>query len=202
MPMIPAHVQSEGRKPRNGRSGRGLIVARRPRALPLLFVVGAVGCGAGIDSGPAPIPTPIGKGSRFTPGPLGSAGEPQIACTRGRVTGAYRVHLELFARKRAMVIPARVGIQRDCRYPIRTLTPTGVLELDHPDLTLGDFFAVWRMPLSQHQLLSFRGSVTAYVAGKRWRGDVAMIPLRDRAQIVVEAGGYIPPHRFYLFPSR
>jgi hypothetical protein len=38
----------------------------------------------------------------------------------------------------------RIGVR--CRYPVRTLTPTGVLELDRPDLTLGDFFAVWRMP--------------------------------------------------------
>jgi hypothetical protein len=58
------------------------------------------------------------------------------------------------------------------------------------------------MPLSQRRLLTFRGAVTAYAGGKRWEGDVSAIPLNDRAQIVVEVGGYIPPHRFYLFPPR
>jgi hypothetical protein len=81
-------------------------------------------------------------------------------------------------------------------------SPTGVVELDRPGHTLGDFFAVWRMPLSQRSLLTFRGAVTAYVAGRRWKGDVTSIPLSDHAQIVVEIGGYIPPHRAYLFPPQ
>ena len=58
------------------------------------------------------------------------------------------------------------------------------------------------MPLTQHRLLSFRGNVTAFVAGKRWTGDVGAIPLTDQAQIVVEVGGYVRPHSFYLFPPR
>ena len=38
------------------------------------------------------------------------------------------------------------------------------------------------------------------MGGKGRRGDVRKIPLTDRAQIVLEVGGYIPPHSFYLFP--
>jgi hypothetical protein len=38
-----------------------------------------------------------------------------------------------------------------------------VIELDRPGLTLADFFAVWRMPLSSRRMLSFRGPVAAYV---------------------------------------
>jgi hypothetical protein len=106
----------------------------------------------------------------------------------------------LFAGQRAVVIPARVGVRGRCRYALRTLTPTGVIEIDRSGLRLGDFFGVWRMPLSEHRLLSFRGRVTGFVGGKRWRGDVRAIPLTDRAQIVLEVGGYIRPHRFYLFP--
>jgi hypothetical protein len=67
---------------------------------------------------------------------------------------------------------------------------------------VGDFFAVWRMPLSSRRMLTFRGEVKAYVAGKRWRGDVRAIPLSDRRQIVLEVGGYVPPHSFFLFPPR
>jgi len=100
------------------------------------------------------------------------------------------------------VIPANIGVRRGCRYPLRTLTPTGVVELDRPGLTLGDFFAVWRMPLSHRSLLTFRGDVTAYVGGTRRDGDPRTIPLPDHAQIVLEVGGIVPPHRFYLFPPR
>jgi hypothetical protein len=127
---------------------------------------------------------------------------PSPTCESGPLRGAIRVHLELFAKQRVVVIPAKIGVRRDCRYPIRTLTPTGVLEVERPGLTLGDFFGIWRMPLSEHRLLTFSGAVTAYVAGERWKGDPTSIPLRDRAQIVVEVGGYVPPHRFYLFPPR
>jgi hypothetical protein len=127
---------------------------------------------------------------------------PPPTCRPGPLPGSIRVHLELFARRRVVVIPANIGVRDGCRYPLRTLTPTGVVELDRPELTLGDFFAVWGMPLSDRRLLTFRGDVSAFVAGKRWKGDVRTIRLYDRAQIVLESGGYIRPHSFYLFPPR
>jgi hypothetical protein len=110
--------------------------------------------------------------------------------------------VELFAHRRVVVVPSRIGVRGGCRYPLRTATPTGVIELDRPGLTLADFFGVWRMPLSVRRLLTFRGPVSAFLAGKRWEGDIAAIPLYDRGQIVLEVGGYIPPHRSYLFPPR
>jgi len=125
-----------------------------------------------------------------------------MTCAPGQLPGRIRLHLELFAKRRVVVIPERVGVGRGCCYPLRTLTPTGVIELDEPGHTLGDFFAVWRMPLSHRSLLTFRGAVTAYVGGKRWKGNLTSIPLSDHAQIVVEIGGFIPPHRLYLFPPR
>jgi hypothetical protein len=42
--------------------------------------------------------------------------------------------------------------------------------------------------------------VLAFRNGVRVDGDPARIRLRDRDQLVLEVGGYIPPHRFYLFP--
>ena len=184
----PRHPE-QGRKPRNGWSGRGLIVAHRPKALLLTILA-------------APVPTPIGHGPQFTPPRVGRAAPAAMACTRGPATAAARAHLELFARKRAIVIPANIGVRRGCRYPLRTLTPTGVIEIGRHGLTVGDLFAVWRMPLSGGRMLTFRGEVKAYVAGKRRRGDVRAIPLTDGRQIVLEVGSYVPPHSFYLFPPR
>jgi hypothetical protein len=69
--------------------------------------------------------------------------------------------------------------------------------------TLGDLFAVWGRRLSPRRLLSFRGRVRAYIAGKRWRGDVRAIRLTRHAEIVLEVGSYVPPHTFFLFgPGR
>ena len=204
MPPRRSAMRSEpGRKPLNGWSGRGLTVAHRPRALLLIFLTAVVGgCGGGSQHEPAPVPTPIGRGPAFMPPPVGPLPPPAETCVPGESRGEIRLHLELFARRRVVVIPENVGVRPPCRYSLRTLAPTGVVEADRAGRTLHDFFAVWRMPLSQHRLLSFRGKVTAFVGGERWTGDVGAIPLTDGAQIVVEVGGYVRPHSFYLFPPR
>jgi hypothetical protein len=54
--------------------------------------------------------------------------------------------------------------------------------------------------LSPRRIAGFRGRVLAFVGGKRWRGDPREILLTRHAQIVLEGGGYVPPHPPYLFP--
>ena len=185
--------------------------------------VAAVAAGCAVATSAAaerPIPTPIGVGPRFHPGPTSAA----VAAARrvgrftcgARVQSLVRVHVEVFARRRAVIVPAGIGVAppfvvRDralvrarCAYPIRTVEPTGVVEVDaglRP--TIGDLFAVWGQPLGARRLLSFSGSVRAYVAGERRPGDPRRIPLRRHAQVVLQVGAYIPPHRTYLFgPGR
>lgn len=184
----PLHPES-GRKPRNGWSGRGLIVAHRPRALLVALLA-------------APIPIPIGRGPEFQPPRAGPELPAAVSCVAGPTQGVTRVHLELFARRRAIVIPARIGVRHNCRYPLRTLTPTGVIEVGRPGLTLGDFFSIWRMPLSGRRMLAFHGDVRAYVGGKRWTGNPRAIRLTQHRQIVLEVGPDVPPHAFFLFPPR
>ena len=92
-------------------------------------------------------------------------------------------------------------MRRGCSYATRTTQPTGVIEyLAEAKPTLGDLFDVWGQPLSARGFAGFRGAVSAWVGGRRWRGDVRAIPLRRHAEIVVEVGGYIPPHTFFVFP--
>jgi hypothetical protein len=157
----------------------------------------------------APVPTPIGVGPRFAP----PATAPRT-CTAGALHGRYRVHLELFAQRRVVIVPAGIGVGRPrheelgrivrsrCHAPLRTLDPTGVVEFDRRGETLGDLFRVWRMALGPARLLSFRGPVSVFVGGRLRRGDPRTLVLRDRAEIVVEIGGFVPPHRSYLFPKR
>jgi hypothetical protein len=121
-------------------------------------------------------------------------------------------HVELFANRRVLLLPAGIGMAsplvRDgayvvrgrCSYAVRTRAPTGVVEVRPGSAaTIGDLFRLWGQPLTRTRMAGFRGRVGAYVAGARWRGDVRAIPLGSYAQIVLEVGGYIPPHPFFLF---
>ena len=167
-----------------------------------------------------PIATPIGVGPRYHP-PAAPArvlrGEP-VGGLRCRAGGQrFGVHVELFAHARVVVVPAGIGVAsprrrvgafvrpRGCSYAVRTTGPTGVLEIRRDArLTLGRLFAVWGQPLSPTRLAGFstRRStpVRAYVAGRRWRGPPGAIPLRRHAQIVLELGRFVPPHRSFRFP--
>jgi len=168
-----------------------------------------------------PIPTPIGVGPLYHPTPTSppvarAAPVGRLTCV-GTRRRRYGVHLELFANRRVMIVPAGIGIAppfvRDgaairsgrCSYPVRTRQPTGVLEVENVGrLTLGDLFAVWGRPLSRSRLAGYharRGErIRAWVGGCPWTGSLRAIPLGRHAQIVLEGGGYVPPHASYLFP--
>jgi hypothetical protein len=123
------------------------------------------------------------------------------------------VHVELYARRRVIPVPAGIGIAPPvrrsgayvrggrCSYPIRSYEPTGLIVIDPASgLRLADLFAVWGQPLSAHSLARFRGAVRAYLDGRRWAPDPGSIPLRPHAEIVLEVGAFVPPHPRYLFP--
>jgi hypothetical protein len=156
------------------------------------------------------IPVSIGAGPEFVP----AARAPATACTAGGVFGRRRAHVELFAHRRAIVIPTGIGVGAPdkrvngrivaarCRAATRTLDPSGVVDFDHDGLTLRDLFETWGEPLGAHRLLSFTGAVEVFVGGERVDTPAADVALSDGAQIVVELGGYVPPHRSFLFPPR
>ena len=166
-----------------------------------------------------PIPTPIGAAPAYRP-PAATqavrAGRPVATLRCGSDGVRFGVHLELFAHGRVVVVPAGIGVAAPstrrlgrvvpggCSYPLRTLTPTGVVEVRRGvRLTLGDLFRLWSQPLGRNRLAGFRSArpLLAFVGGRRWRGDPTAIPLTRHAQIVLELGGYIPPHSSFLFPG-
>jgi hypothetical protein len=157
------------------------------------------------------IPTPIGVGPRYHP-PAGAHAAAGLRCSTAPVRRAG-VHLELFANRRVVLVPAGVGmrgpvvldgariVRSRCSFALRTREPTGTIEVARGTrATLGQLFAVWGEPLSPGRLLSFRGRVRAYVAGRVVRGDPRRIRLTPHANVVLEVGGYIPPHPHFLFP--
>jgi hypothetical protein len=178
------------------------------------------GCGSGahhhapatgIPSSLAAAARPIGAGPRFHPTARGRV--------RGRCTPAlgrrFAVHLELFAADRVVLLAPGIGVRRPwrsvggritharCYGSPATIDPTGVV-LIRPGsrVTVGDLFGAWGRPLGPRRMLAFRspGRVRAYVDGRRWtRTAPAAIPLTRHAEIVLELGPYVPPHRSFTF---
>jgi hypothetical protein len=155
---------------------------------------------------PSIVPVPIGPGPRYRPAAVARDGRPVGTLTCGLGGRTFRVHLELFAHEKVVVVPKGIGVARSgCVYPARTVGPSGIVDVARGvKLRLGDLFRIWGARLGPKRLLSFRSGspVRAYVAGKRFAGDPADVPLTPGVNIVVELGGYIPPHRSFLFPPQ
>jgi len=149
---------------------------------------------------PSVHPWPIGAGARYHPTAPVRDGRPVAGMRCGSAPARYAVHVELFARRQVVVVPAGIGRGPGCRYPLRTADPTGVVRAAGP-ATLGDLFRVWGAMLAPGRLLSFGGRVRAFVGGREVPGDPRRIALRPHGQIVLEVGGYVPPHPSYLFPK-
>ncbi len=152
---------------------------------------------------PSVQPWPIGPGPRYQPPARTLDGAPvgPLACARDRAV--FPAHVEVFVNRRVVIVPAGIGRTRACDYPLRTRLPIGVVEVARGTrATVGDLFRLWGQPLTHHRVASFRSTtaVRAYVAGKRVRGDAAGVRLTPRAQIVIELGAFVPPHRSFLFP--
>jgi hypothetical protein len=141
------------------------------------------------------VPTPIGVGSRYQPPPAIHA-----PCANAPLGVGKRIHLELFANRFVVIVPARIGVRgARCRARLWTTEPTGVIRYTGR-ATLGDLFTVWGRRLSATRLLSFAGTVRVYRNGVRMRVDPRRVPLVAGDELVLEIGGYVPPHRRYLFP--
>jgi hypothetical protein len=150
-----------------------------------------------VIAAPPPVyPWPIGVGPRYHPS---AAGRPtsSLRCATGGRT--FEIHVELFADRKVVVVPAGIGSGRRC---LSTTEPTGVVHVAAGGrYTLGDLFRVWGRRLTPTALLSFGGRVRVYLGGRRLRGEPGAVPLTKHAQIVVETGGYVAPHPSYLFPK-
>lgn len=131
------------------------------------------------------------------------------------------VHLAVFINGEQQPVPFGVGIGQPwqvsdtdegpfvedgtCFYWIHTHTEDGVVHIESPvrrRFTLGDFFAVWQVPLSTTQVGSAQGPVISYVNGQR-NSSVAPpdIPLLPHARIQLDVGGDVPPEPFDFPPN-
>jgi hypothetical protein len=96
-------------------------------------------------------------------------------------------HLQIFNHGHAVSVPAQIGILANggCLYWLHTHSSDGIIHIEAPvkrTFTLGQFFDIWGRPIPRGK------SLRVTVNGKRWTGDPAKIPLRDREEIVLQTG--------------
>jgi hypothetical protein len=155
----------------------------------------------------------IGRGPRFYPGVNG----PVTGRCRPHLGRRVAAHVELFADNHVVLIAAGVGtrprrevvagriVRAGCFGAVVTLDPTGaVLIRPGRPPRLSALFRAWGEPLSTTRIASFSAApgqrVAVFVNGRRRRTDPESVPLSAGAEIVLEVGPYVPPHRRYMFP--
>jgi hypothetical protein len=153
---------------------------------------------------------PIGRGAGFHPPARG----PVLGACRPSLGSRTATHVELFARNRVLLIAAGVGarpplrmsdarvVAAGCFGALVTLDPTGTVYVRAGSaLTLGDLFRSWGEPLMSTRIASFGGSrVRIYIDGHRSPRPPREVALTPGAEIVLEVGPYVPPHRSFTFP--
>lgn len=183
----------------------------------LAAALGAIGGGAyGASSAQQPTPLATTDGE--------ASGQPVdgIACdSGGTVEYHIHVHVAVFINGVRAVIPAGIGIAPprsvepsiegpwvyagSCFYWLHTHTADGVIHIEPPNhhrYTLGNFFDLWRQPLSASQVGPAVGRVTTFVNGRRWRASPAAVPLRERERIQLDVGApVVPPRPFRFLPG-
>jgi hypothetical protein len=139
-----------------------------------------------------------------------------ISCDTLEATIVHiHMHLAIFVNGQEQQIPYGIGIGQpwqvsdsdegpfvddgSCFYWIHTHTGDGIVHIESPlrrRFTLGDFFAIWQMPLSANQVGPAQGPVTLYVNGQQSTANPADVPLLAHERVQLDVGGDVPPYQF------
>jgi hypothetical protein len=136
-----------------------------------------------------------------------------VKCQAGeQLVSHVHTHLTIFVNGKARVIPYGIGIPGyeavqtphgafvetgSCFYWLHTHQEDGVIHVESPSaslsFTLGQFFAIWGVPLSSTQVGPDHGKVTVFfgATGKTpqlYKGNPANLPLGDHYQIQLNVG--------------
>jgi hypothetical protein len=117
-------------------------------------------------------------------------------------------HLTILIRGQIKTVPAFIGITATQICWLHTHDTAGIIHIEAGDtrtLTLGDFFAVWRQPLSQTTIDGDRAgsgeSIQTTVNQEPYTGAPETILLKEHEDIVLQLGPpflQIPP---YVWPA-
>jgi hypothetical protein len=135
-------------------------------------------------------------GATATFDPVGTAPIGEVRCDpiEGAVSHIH-AHLALRWDGTEFPIPPDVGIRGSCLYWLHTHASAGILHVEAPvrqTFTLGDFFAVWGLPLDgthvADRVVGAGEQVFAFVDGEAFGGDPAEILLADLEAIELQVG--------------
>jgi hypothetical protein len=83
-----------------------------------------------------------------------------------------------------------------CYYWLHVHAQDGVIHIESPaghSYTLGQFFDLWRQPLSADRVGPVTGTLTVFVNGRLQRGDPRSIPLGSHEDIQIDVGSQVAP---------
>jgi hypothetical protein len=190
----------------------------------------AVAASAAATLVPAPAPGPLGPEGVPIPKArvFATVGRVKLGQTIDGVTcqSAEKVafhihaHLTLFVGKTAYQVPYGIGIGPplqgvnttagpfveggSCFMWLHTHASDGIIHEEAPkqvSFTLGQFFAVWGIPLSSSRVGPAKGKVTAFYNGSVWKKSPAAIPLTSEAQIQLDIGSPVVAPQHIKFPK-
>ncbi|MCW6007185.1 hypothetical protein K1W54_21780 [Micromonospora sp. CPCC 205371] len=121
---------------------------------------------------------------------------------------AYHIHahLAVFVNGASRQVPSGIGVVTPavsttdrgpfvqatrCYYWLHTHAADGIVHAESPtqrQYTLGDFFDIWRQPLSSTRVGPAVGTVSAYVNGAPYAGDPRGIVLDEHEDIQLDVG--------------
>jgi hypothetical protein len=138
-----------------------------------------------------------------------------ISCNPGeQVIYHIHTHLTIFVNGELRAIPGGIGMVEpsaqqsasgapvfsasNCYYWLHVHVQDGVIHVESPasiTYTLGQFFDIWRQPLTRKRVGPASGAVTVFVNGKRFSGDPRKIALKSREDIQLDVGTVVPPEK-------
>jgi hypothetical protein len=86
-----------------------------------------------------------------------------------------------------------------CYYWLHVHAQDGVIHIESPSVrtyTLGEFFDIWRQPLSRSRIGTVTGRLSVFVNGRRYFGNPASVVLGSHEDIQIDVGTpVVPPAR-------
>jgi hypothetical protein len=162
-----------------------------------------------VSGPPGPEAVPLQKGPVLAPASTAVTGQTVdgIQCnTAEQVAFHVHTHLAVYVNGQLRPLPAGIGIVQpaaqstpegpfyeatQCYYWLHVHAQDGVIHIESPaghTYTLGQFFDLWRQPLSASQVGPAKGKLTTYVGGRLYRGNPRNIQLGSHVDIQIDVG--------------
>jgi hypothetical protein len=162
-----------------------------------------------VSGPPGPEGIPLEMGRVLAPASTAATGQmvDGIQCDAGSdVVYHVHTHLSVYVDGSLRPLPIGIGIvspvveqtghggfaeATNCYYWLHVHAQDGVIHIESPTVrtyTLGQFFDIWRQPLSRDRVAGVRGNLVVYVNGRRDRGNPADIVLGSHEDIQVDVG--------------